>query len=492
MSDKLLERVVANLELLGKQNAALQEQLDHTKQMHEKAPGNFGSGMLLTQPGGMFSVAGIEQNVVSTHVTPMGLGAALPAFASNIDDPRYGFLTGFSDDIGDEATLPCDDAPYGYMKSGLLTATFGRIMRQTQTIEIDKILHQKRGASTDLRLLGSVIGNEVGLDVGSMDQTQILNLVVNAEMVNVGVLMERKLGKLLWQGAITNNTAGGGYKAYPGLDNQIATGQVEAETNTAMPAADSFIMDFNYSAVDGVAKDIVEYLSMMEYYLYNLAQRTNMLPIRWAVVMRPELWFELSAVWPCRYLTHRCTEADGTSPMVINDDNNVRMRDQMRDGKFIDVNGRRYPVIEDDGIFEHTNVNNANVPAGSFASAMYFVPLVVRGNFPVTYYEYIDYRGVQAQLSAMGAGARNVPFWSDNGKFLWVYRDNSYCFDLQAKIEPRVVLRTPHLAGKMQNVLYSPLAHLRDSDPASSYWKDGGVSFRSGSTNYAVWGNFTV
>lgn len=482
MSNELVERLAAALEMINKDGSGL----------HTKAPGSAHSGVLLQQPGGLFSIAGVDRNVVSTHVAPMGLGAALPAFSSNIDDPRFAFITGFGADLGSEATNPCDDAPKNYMKSGMLTARFGRIMRQTETIEIDKILHQKRGASTDLRLMGQVLGQQVGMDIGSMNEQEILNMVVNSEMVNVGVSFERKLSSLMWSGSPANNSAGGGYMEFPGLDNQIATGQVDADTNTAMPAADSYILDFNYNAVDGTFLDIVEYVSMMEYYLHNLAMRTNMLPIRWALVMRPELWFELSAVWPCRYLTHRCTVAAGTNPMVINDNVNVQIRDQMRDGKYIDINGRRYPVIEDDGIFEHNNANNANVAAGSFASSLYFVPLVVRGNFPVTYWEYIDYRNVAGELAALGSGRSQVPFWTDNGRYLWVYRDNSFCFDLQAKVEPRVVLRTPHLAGKIDNILYTPLSHLRDSDPDSSYWKDGGVSFRTGSTNYAVWGNFTV
>jgi len=187
VSQELLERLVNALESVDKSNDG----------QHTKAPGSIHSGALLTQPGGLFSVAGIEQNVISTHVAPQGLGAALPAFPSNIDDPRFGFITGFGDDIGTEATNPCDDAPKGYMKSGLLTATFGRVMRQTETIEIDKILHQKRGASTDLRLMGTVLGRGVGMDIGSMNQQAILDMVIEAEMVNVGVSFERKLGNLI-------------------------------------------------------------------------------------------------------------------------------------------------------------------------------------------------------------------------------------------------------------------------------------------------------
>lgn len=479
-----LERLVAALENLEKGSAE--------KSLHTKAPANNNTASLLTQPNGMFAISGMESDVISLHLSPMGLGANIPAISSNVDDPRFGFLTGFSDDIGSEATAPCGDAPTGYMKAGTLTARFGRVMRQTNTIEIDKLLHMKRGVNTDLRLMNNVLNGAVGLDMANMDQGQLLDLVVKTEMVGLGVRMERKLAKMLWAGAITNDTVGGGYKEFPGLDSQIATGHVDAESNTAMASADSDIKNFNYNLVDGTTLDIVEYLSMLEFYLRHKAERTNMLPVTWAVVMRPELWFELSAVWPCRYLTHRCSIDNGSSPVVINDNVNVQMRDAMRNGNYIDINGRRYPVITDDGIFEHTNVNNANVSAGSYASSIYMVPLRVRGSFPATYWEYIDYRGVQQQLSPLGAGQRNVPFWTDNGKFLWVYRENGYCFDLQAKIEPRVILRTPHLAGKIQNVKYTPLQHLASPFADNPYWQNGGQSIRPSSTSYAVWGSFNT
>lgn len=226
--------------------------------MHVKAPANWGTSGYLTQPGGLFTIAGMEPDVITTHIRPMGLGAALPVFANNIDDPRYGFITGFAATTGSEATNPCDDAPKGYMKGGTLTSAFGRVMRQTETIEIDKLLHQQRGASTNLRLMGEMLGNSL-LNPSGMTQGQLLDLVVQAEMVGVGVQLERKLATMLWQGSTANNTSGGGYKEFPGLDNQIATGQLDAESGVAMAAADSLIYDFNYNLADGSGLDIVDH-----------------------------------------------------------------------------------------------------------------------------------------------------------------------------------------------------------------------------------------
>lgn len=467
------------MDILEQLAAALKE-----KGLHTKAPGNVSTATMLYQPGGIFSVAGMDRTVISTHISPMGLGAALPAFQNNLDDPRYGLITGFSDVSGAEATYPCDDAPKGYMKAGTLTAQFGRIMRQTNTIEIDKLLHESRGSTMNLQLIGQMLGT--GPLTPNLTAEGILDMVVKSEMVTVGVNFERVLAKMLWQGTPSANTAGGGYKEFPGLDAQIATGQVDAETGTTIPSVDSYIRNFN-GFVDGTAPDIVEELSGMEFYLSNLASRTGLAPVSWVLVMRPELWFELSSVWPCRYLTDRCSNSAGTNVVSISDDTAVRMRDEMRNGMFIIINGKRYPVITDDGIYEYNSTNVAGLLPGEFKSSIYFVPLAIRGSFPATYWEHIDYRQIGAQLAALGQGARNVPFWTDNGRFLWVYRDNSYCFDLQAKIEPRVILRTPHLAAKIQNVKYSPLVHLRDSLPASSYWANGGVSLRSIATSNAVW-----
>lgn len=476
-----LQRLISAIEALTK------EQGLHTKADYRNTASGQG-GPLLTQPGGMFAITGLANEVISLHVSPRGLGSMLPAIPATLSDPRYAFLTGFSDDIGDEAEFPCDDAPTGYMKAGTLTSQFGRVMKQTNTIEIDALLQTQRGVNTDLRLMNSVLNGGTGLDMANMNQTDLLNLVVKMEMVDVGVRFERTFGQMLWNGTITANRAGGGYKEFPGLDSQIATGQKDAENGMLIPSADSMIYNFGYNRIDSESVDIVEYLSMMEFNLRDLSDRTQMGPITYALVLRPEAWFELSAVWPCRYLSYRCSDSSGAQILAINDSTNVTMRDAMRNGKYIDINGNRYAVVLDDGIPEFTNTNNGLIPNGSFASAIYFAPLRVRGNFPVLYWEYIDYRAVQAQIAPLGAGVRNVPFWTDGGKFLWVYRDKSYCFDLQAKIEPRVVLRTPHLAGKIQNVVYSPLTHTRSAYPESPYWRNGGASVRPiPAAGQAVW-----
>jgi hypothetical protein len=433
---------------------------------------------------GIFSTAGLDREVISTHVRSYGLGAALPKLPSVFEDPRYGALTGVSDDVGNEPANPCNDAPTGYVKACNLQAQFGRVARDTETIEMDKLmLRQRRSDFTDLRLIGQMMGDS-GFAVGNLNQQQMLNLVTMKEMIGVGVRMERKLSDHLWSGNPANNNLGGGYKEFPGLALQVNTGQVDADTNTSCPSLDSDVKDFNYNDVCGTTVDIVEYMSMLEYYIYELASDTGMLPTQWVWVMRPQLWYELTACWPCKYNTNRCTSIGGDHQVITDGRENISERDRMRDGLTIDVNGRTYPVILDNSMPELSPTDNANLIPGQYASNIYFLPMTITGNFPVLYMEYLDYRQAASDVALLRG---REDFWTDGGMWSWAIENLNWCFKLKLKSEQRVVLRTPQLAGRIDNVRYTPLQHLRDPQPTSPYWSDGGVSLRETATDYAVW-----
>lgn len=476
----------AELVQLMKQNTAILQQLAGQGQgLHTKTPAAFNTATELHGDGSLWGNVPIERDVISAHYRPRGLAGMLPNFPTVTERPNFASLTGYTATTGSEATNPCDDNPAGFVKGCLLTAQFGRVARDTQTIEIDKVMLQKnRGDFTDLMLRGRVLNQNTPFVPSSLSDDQILNIVTKSEMVIAGVNMERKLSTMLWQGVTSANTSGGGYKEFPGLDVQITTSPVDSETNTACPALASYITNFNLNAIDGTSRDIVNEISMMEYFLNDNAQGMGLDPVSWVFVMRPQMWFELSAVWPCRYLTNRCANSGGTNIAVINDNVNVQMRDAMRNGKYIDVNGTRYPVVLDTGIFEYNNINTAGLNAGSYASDIYMLPLTITGNFPVLYMEHVDYRAAGRDIAFLRGNER---FWSDDGRFMWVMEDQKWCYKLSVKTEPRIILRTPQLAGRIQRVAYTPVTHLREADPTSSYWLDGGVSMRSDQAFFASW-----
>lgn len=430
---------------------------------------------------GLFSEPGLEREIITAHVRPYGIGSVLPLVPTVYEQPFFGSITGVTDVVGDQPDEPCEDAPIAYLKGCMLTAQFGRLRFDTPTLDAGEIIKKaNRGDHTDLMLAGRLLGLS-NLEPRGLSESQILQVLTEKEMVVAGISAERYIAKYIWQGTV----AGG---QWPGLDVQIATGQVDAKTNVTCPALDSDVKDFNYSLVSGVDKDIVEYMSMMEFYLRNNAETMGLDPVTWVIAMRPELWHELSEIWPIRYMTqHGTTFATGTNAVISVGTEVVRMRDEMRRSKTITINGNDYRVVTDTGIYERNNINDANLPAGRYASSIYFVPLTIVGSMPVCYREYLDY----SQINAESALLRGMEvFWTDGGEYSWAVSTNKWCYELHLRSEQRIILRTPQLAGKIQKVAYQPLQHIRTPDPADPYWADGGVSIRSGGGSFhAVWGS---
>ena len=472
-NNDILKQIADNLSAQTQLMAALAGK----EGLHTKAPANWQTATPLHGVGGIFATPGLERDVITAHVRPYGIASILPHLPSTSEDPRFATLTGFTAAAGSEPTHACENAPAGYMKGCNLTARFGLVRRDTQTIEMDKVmLRVNRGDFTDLVLRGRVLGLS-GLEPSGLDEDKILNIITMSEMVTAAVGIERLLNVQTWQGnpSVVNQ--------FHGLDLQIATGQVDADTNTACPALDSDVKNYNYGTL---GSNIVTYLSQLEWFLRYNAMTMGLEPVEWVIAMRPDLWFELTSVWPCAYNTTRCEGVLGANAEVtVMGNEMVAERDAMRNGHYIDINGRRYRVIEDTGIFEHNSTNNANLIPGEFASSIYMVPLTITGGFPSTYFEYIDYRQAQANISLL-RGLEEF-FWTDSGKYSWAIEQTKWCFKLSLKNESRIILRAPQLAGRIDRVKYSPLQHLRDSDPASSYFADGGVSTRAANPFYAVW-----
>ena len=436
-------------------------------------------------PGGLFSQAGIEDMVINASLSPRGIDSVLPIFPTVYTNPLYPFITGFESDGSAEPSGVCDNCPGGIIQNCYQTAVFGRVCRESQEIEINRVMQLvNRGETNELRVLGSVL---MAGGIQPPRSTMIndwINYTTQTQMVIVGIEFQRALSQMIWTGNPANNSAGGGYAEFPGLDMLIATGKVDAVSGVACGALDPDVKDFNYNDVCGASPDIVEYISMMHFYLSHVADRTALSPVQWVIAMRPQLFFELTACWPCKYLTNRCADAAGANAVVINDDGNVAMRDAMRNGSYLIVNGVQLPVVTDDGIFEENSTNSANVNPGEFASDIYFIPITARG-IPVTYWEHLDYTGA-APDEAMLNGRQD--WWStDGGRYMWTVEQQAWCYVIMGKIEPRIVLRTPHLAGRIQNVMYTPLQHLREPFEDSPYWVKGGSPSAPLPQYYSEW-----
>lgn len=444
-------------------------------------------------PGGIFGVSGLERDIISTRIQPQGLAGMLPAQGSMRMNPLYGYLTGFQDNTGSDPDGVCDDPMIaGPTKSCIQTAQFGRYSFMTKEIEINRVGQQTdRGEFLDLRVLNDpLLQPEGGLLQQNIAGTPDLRREVLMAFVEVGVSFQNKLIRQLYTGNPANNSANGGYAEFPGLDILIGTNKVDAITGTNCPSLDSDIKDFNYGLVDEVSNgtDIVEVLTYMNRFLRHNATRMNFDPTTWAITMRSELFFEITAVWPCSYLTYRCAfrDANGQERVVVDAADQINLRDTMRGGSYLLIDGIQVPVIQDDGILEETDADNAQILAGQFASDIYFIPLTIRGGQAATFMQYLDYN--QGAMVAVADGRLGDDFWTDGGRFLWHKKPPlNWCNQWVSKIEPRVILLTPQLAGRLQNVRYAPLQHTREPFPGDPYFVDGGETSRTGPSLFSDW-----
>jgi hypothetical protein len=436
----------------------------------------------LFDAAGIFNVPGIDPTVLSAYVRPWQSIATVlpPPMPNNVEIPLFAALTGFTADDGTQPELICDPAPTADMKSCLLTAQYGVVRYDTKTIEPQQILKQlSAGINTELNLVGEILGID-NVTVSGLNPDQVVDMVTVAAMVTAAVQAERNLVAQFWQGVVTATNQ------FPGLDVQIATGQVDSRTNQACTAMDSDVKDFNYNDIATGALDIAAYLAMLEFYLRTNAAGMG-LDVEWIICMRPNLWQVLTEIWPIKYNTLPVT-LRANERINLSGRENRQDTDEMRRSKIITINSNDYQVVPDVGIFESNNANDANVPAGSFASSIYMVPLRANGQL-VTYREHLDYRPWSVEVARMD----KQDFWTDDGIYSWALDKKLWCHTLSLKTEQRIICRHPGIAGRIDNVLYTPIQHTREPFPASPYHFDGGVSTRSsGETTYAVWGDRTV
>lgn len=282
----------------------------------------------------------------------------------------------------------------------------------------------------------------------------------------------------------------------PGLDILIGTGHVDAFTQQTCPSLNSLIVDMDYADINDPDAGYVNRLTYMLYYLERLARQTGLDPVEFAFVMRPELFYEITAQWPCSYLTYRCIfgTADDQARLNIDANEVIRMRDAMRNGEYLVIGGKRYEVILDGYMHEQTA---AEISSGGgtpveggvncFASDIYILPMRFAGNILGTYLQYYNWSG--AIQGAADIHMANGPFWTTDGdRWLWNWKlPVNTCVQATARIRWRPLLRVPHLAARLQNVQYCQLHTPRDVLPDDSFFVNGGETSRSFAAPFSEW-----
>ena len=427
-------------------------------------------------PGGLFSSPGLDRRVFSAMSLPnTALVNRLPVFDSNIAESLEQLLTGIASSTGTNPVNVCDDPKTsGFIYGCSIVRTFGRYTRQTPTFDIDRLTLEQRGERFDFQVIGGQNPQSpMRPTYGQSSPQDFLNNEIAANMFALGVDLLRELAQQAYIGNPSNNTAGGGYKEMQGLDLLIKQGHTDAlAPATACPALDSYIYNIGGDIGTNAAAVVTAIVNMVRYVKRN-AELNGLNPVQWAIIMRPGLFDALADIWPCNYATYRCggvfVEGDGR---YVDGFEVARMSAEMKQGSFLLVDDVRIPVWQDDAAPISEPV------AGTYESDIYMIPLTVRGGIYTTYMEARNYDSA-VNLAKMLAG--NDTFrTSDGGHFLWVKKPNqNFCIQSLVKIEPRIVLRTPQLAGRVTNVQWTPLLPiLGTAYPGEDGYRNGGVQVR--------------
>ena len=458
-----------------------------------KAPATAPTGAWIHGPGGLFAGTAVDQRILSLRIAPRGISSVLRAFPSRDTNPEFGFITGIIDEAGQtEPEDECSTCVHGITQTCVQTAQFGRICAETKTLTIARAIERVNRMDVDYTLVNGLFGptfaNDFFRGVRQIDRSKVMQLAVAWAMIEAGVVFQNRTVPMTWQGNPANNV-GTGYVPFPGLDLLIGTDKVDAYTGNECGALDSDVKEFNYELVNSADAAgnfrIVRLLEYLDAYLYHNASRQGFLPTEWVIVMRPEIWYELSMIWPTAWMSTRNIVLPAGNTSFLDATRIREMVQEMQSGMFIYINGRKHTVVLDDGIYEHDSTNDPNnVPAGSFASDIYMVPTRIMGTRDVCYYEHLDYRVGRREIS--DARLQNT-YWTDDGRFLWTNETTKFCFTVSGEIRPRIILLTPQLAGRINHVMYTPAQHLRSWDPDSSYFFKGGEDDRPTPSLYSDW-----
>jgi hypothetical protein len=428
-------------------------------------------GPYMHGPGGLFGVSGLERDVISSRVQPQGLASLLDVSLTQVVHPLYAYITGFQAASGNQPTDPCADGPIaGAMKSCLQTAKFGSYQFETRPMDLCRVGQRNdRGEFFDLRIMNDPLVDELaGLFPTLPSQDAMLNgQELLSRLVEVGVAFQDLLSRQVYQ-------ATGVANEFPGLDILVGETKVDAQTGVDCPALYSDIRDFGYVDVSTPAgsSSIVQTLISVWRNLNNNASTMNFGQTEWVIVMRKNLFHEITDVWPCNYMSYRCIPENSNIEVSVSADEQVRMRDSMRMEDYLLIDGVRVNVVTDDSIFEEGGFGGG---VGTYASDIYILPLTVRSGLSVTYFEMFDFQN--GTVPDIRLGRSETDFWTDDGRYLWMKKPaNNWCTQWKAKTDPRVKLLTPQLAGRIVNVAYTPLKPYRDPFPEQYNFQNGGVT----------------
>lgn len=424
---------------------------------------------------GLLSDYGVRPDMYTTAPRTDSLFANIPLVPSDILDEKIEILTGVTDVQGENATGFCATPPtLGNLKVCQQISTYGKFFLGSGVIDLTTVGSLLNRADTPRNLLNSGrVDNRLVPDV-------LRNMPLDTRderaslMYTAGFGIERAFDRVSVTGSTANsggNAETGFITEFNGLDQLVKTGYVDAQTSQACPAADSKVITFganiNNTIAGGDGRDLVEALTDLYYAQFDLSDMVG-LQTDFAFFMTRAMFRVVSEVWACNYTTSRCSQGDFSLNVYANDV--VAMRDSMRNDRYLLIGGVRVPVLFGAGIPQ-----GGGVTANQFTQDIYLLPL--RANGAPTL--YMDYFPMDNQYVQRFADMMPERTYMNNGLYAVSPSRTQNCIQFSFAAKPRLILRTPFLAGRLDDVTFTDLRGTRTPYPDQSFYANGGVTYRS-------------
>lgn len=461
--------------------------------LREKASGTTGLSIPPHGYNALWNQPGVEPGVISTIVKPSGMEAWLDARGhvqkSQYLNPVFEILTGQTASSGNEPTGPCsEDVPVaGDLKVCHQNWVFGEFTMKSRPIRVDSAgALINRSEPLDLRLLNNPFADLPNITPGGGNIFRSRLAKATAELT---LDFKRRYARKVY----TGNPLSAAYVAegvfgneYNGLDRIVTTGYKDAFTNTACSAADAIVVNRAGANIQTTGSATVQTYVERYRQVKKLAEDLGIGDVEFVFFGRYQKFLALTEVWPCVYMTYQCTTAapagSTASQVVVQGTEQAKMRDEMRAGMYLLIDGEKVPWVSDNVLTEF------NIGSGAFQSDTYLLPVRSASlGGQLLYMDYFDYNGpfgMSAIISELGP--RDEYRVSPDGRFaIFFMGGTAFCKQVMMRTRKRIILRAPFLAVKIEDERYAVYAHEREWEPGTSFFEDGGLTSFAGTSFYS-------
>lgn len=429
-----------------------------------------------TTQAGTFSFPGVRPDRFSAQPHPRSILKTFGLTRSEYSDELLEIQTGqTAPNSTTNASGWCGNPPVaGVLKTCQQVIKFGQYYSKTNLNAVPEIGKLRNRADVAGRLL----------NVGPRENPLIPELwytmtdtrsQLHYELYLLGNQAEIDMEKVLFNGtysASTQNNYYGFMREFSGLSTQIKNTYTDAVTGMACGAANSIVESFsaNISGTDANGRDIVEALTDHYYALNDRARRVGMDNVGFVIAMAPEQFRALVDVWACSYATYRCQSSNAGEPVTREGTAIQQLRVEMFQGQYLLIDGERVPVVLTDGITVERSGNNLYL-------ADIFILAVNWGATPLMHIEYFPMDNQYANEYANQNGFKIVDYMN-NGLYIVGHRNTGLCLEWLFGAQMRLIVETPFLCSRLDDVAFNYYANTRRADPGYTFWyADGGRSY---------------